>query len=110
MNRFKHRHAVQSCRRIFWVIGLWPMIVAANDRALSLEEAVDRALQEAPQVAASAAGLGAATARAPSAGRRPDPELVSGVENLPVDTAERFSPTRYFITLRQARAIHNLPH
>ena len=59
------------------------MIVAAEDRALSLEEAVDRALQQAPQVAASAAGLDAAVARAPSAGRLPDPELVSGVENAP---------------------------
>jgi len=49
------------------------MIVAAEDRALSLEEAVDRALQQAPQVAASAAGLDAAVARAPSAGRLPDP-------------------------------------
>src|ERR1700674_749585 len=109
MNRFKHRHAVQSCRRIFWVIGLWPMIVAADDRALSLEEAVDRALQEAPQVAASAAGLDAATARAPSAGRLPDPELVSGVENLPVDTAERFSLTRDFMTMRKIGVIQSLP-
>src|SRR6266404_3469310 len=109
MNRFKHRHAVRTCRRIFWVLGLWPMMVAADDRALSLEEAVDRALQQAPQVAASAAGLDAAVARAPSAGRLPDPELVSGVDNLPVDTAERFSFTRDFMTMRKIGLIQSLP-
>ncbi len=109
MNRFKHRHAVRTCRRIFWVLGLWPIMVAADDRALSLEEAVDRALQQAPRVAASAAGLDAAVARAPSAGRLPDPELVSGVDNLPVDTAERFSFTRDFMTMRKIGVIQSLP-
>ena len=108
MNRFKHR-PVRTCRPMLWVLGLWPMIVAAEDRALSLEEAVDRALQQAPRVAASAAGLDAAVARAPSAGRLPDPELVGGVDNLPVDTAERFSFTRDFMTMRKIGLIQSLP-
>src|SRR5260370_41180786 len=109
MSRSKHCRAVRTCGPILWVLGLWPMIVAADDRAPSLEEAVDRALQQAPQVAASAAGLDAAVARAPSAGRLPDPELVSGVDNLPVNTAERFSFTRDFMTMRKIGAIQGFP-
>src|SRR5438105_9258328 len=78
------------------------MIGAARSAAgaelpLSLEEAIDQARKETPDVAASAAMLEGAQAVAPSAGRLPDPELVTGVDNLPIDTADRFSFTRDFM-------------
>lgn len=76
---------------------------------MSLEEAVNEALQQSPQVGASAAGLDAATAVAPSAGRLPDPELVAGVDNLPVNTAESFSFTRDFMTMRKIGVMQSFP-
>ena len=85
------------------------MVGAAGESPLSLEEAVNEALQQSPQVGASAAGLDAATAVAPSAGRLPDPDLVTGVDNLPVDTAEAFSFTRDFMTMRKIGVMQSFP-
>jgi cobalt-zinc-cadmium efflux system outer membrane protein len=83
---------------------------ASDQRPLSLEDAVDRALQEAPQVVASTATLEASEAVAPSAGRLPDPELVTGVDNLPVTTADRYSFTRDFMTMRKIGVVQKFPN
>src|SRR5665213_1507000 len=96
--------------RLIWIALLWPWVAVADQRTLSLEEAVDQALQETPQVAASAATLEAAQAVAPSAGHLPDPELVTGVDNLPVTTAERYSFTRDFMTMRKIGVLQSFPN
>ncbi|HSD73355.1 MAG TPA: TolC family protein [Steroidobacteraceae bacterium] len=77
--------------------------------ALTLEEAIDQALMQAPQVVASAAALEARQAVAPSAGRLPDPELMAAVENLPINTADRFSLTRDFMTMRRIGLMQSFP-
>lgn len=117
MNRFKCNliaaraaAALLLRHRLIWIGLLWPVVVAANEGPLSLEDAVDRALQEAPQVAASTAALEAARAVAPSAGRLPDPELVAGVDNLPVNTADRYSLTRDFMTMRKIGVMQAFPN
>ena len=43
--------------RILCLVLLWPVAAAAQERVLTLEQAIDRALREAPQVAASSARL-----------------------------------------------------
>ena len=96
--------------RSVWIALLWPSIAMADERTLSLEDAVDQALQETPQVAASAATLEAAQAVAPSAGHLPDPELVTGVDNLPVTTADRYSFTRDFMTMRKIGVMQTFPN
>jgi cobalt-zinc-cadmium efflux system outer membrane protein len=96
--------------RLIWIALLWPWVAVADERALSLEDAVDQALQENPQVAASAAMLNAAQEVAPSAGHLPDPELVTGVDNLPVSTAERYSFTRDFMTMRKVGVLQSFPN
>lgn len=83
---------------------------ASQSEPLSLEEAVDRALKESPQVFASEATLEAAQAVAPSAGRLPDPELVAAVDNLPIDTADQFSFTRDFMTMRRIGFMQTFPN
>ena len=89
---------------------LLPLVtVAAGESPLTLEEAITRALEESPQVSASAARLDAATARAPSAGRLPDPELVAAVDNLPIDTADRYSFSRDFMTMRRVGFMQTFP-
>ena len=108
MNRLNLR-AAPRCHCFLWLVGLWPLLGAAGEPPLSLEEAVNEALQQSPQVGASAAGLDAATAVAPSAGRLPDPELVTGVDNLPVNTAESFSFTRDFMTMRKIGVMQSFP-
>jgi outer membrane protein TolC len=95
--------------RILFLMLLWPLPASAQEHLLTLEQAIDRALGEAPQVAASSAMLEGAQAIAPSAGRLPDPELVTGVNNLPVDTADRYSVTRDFMTMRKIGVMQTFP-
>lgn len=65
------------------LLGALPSSVCAAE-PLSLETAVARALEIAPQVGARIANSEAMQALTVSAGRLPDPELVLGVDNLPV--------------------------
>jgi outer membrane protein TolC len=114
MDRFKNMapRAAAAPRwwyRLIWIAFLWPWVAVADERTLSLEEAVDQALQETPQVAASAATFEAMQALAPSAGHLPDPELVTGVDNLPVTTADRYSLTRDFMTMRKIGIMQSFP-
>jgi outer membrane protein TolC len=83
---------------------------AVDGSPLTLEDAIAQALREAPQITASAAAFDAATAKAPSAGRLPDPELVAGVDNLPINTADRFSFTRDFMTMRRIGVMQSFPN
>src|SRR5258708_1265037 len=111
MSQFKHIFfAVTALYRVAMLVLLCPVVAAAQEGPLSLEGAVDRALQEAPQGVASAATLEAAQVVAPSAGRLPDPELVTGVDNLPVNTADRFSFTRDFMTMRKIGVMQAFPN
>jgi outer membrane protein, heavy metal efflux system len=110
MNRFKQNLFAAMRQRIVMLALLYPIVSAAAEAPLSLEEAVAQALQEAPQVTASAAMLEAAGAVAPSAGRLPDPELITGVDNLPINTADRFSFTRDFMTMRKIGVMQAFPN
>jgi outer membrane protein TolC len=96
--------------RTLVLVLLWPIAASAQDSPLTLERAIDLAVREAPQTAASVAMLEGAQAIAPSAGRLPDPELVTGVDNLPVDSADRFSFTRDFMTMRKIGVMQSFPN
>src|SRR6187549_546286 len=76
------------------------MKAAAADAPLGLDEAIQRALGDSPQIVAAQASLEGAQELAPSAGRLPDPEVIVGVDNLPVNTADQYSLTRDFMTMR----------
>jgi cobalt-zinc-cadmium efflux system outer membrane protein len=110
MNPFKHIwFTVTTQSRVVTLVLLCPFAAAAEESPLSLDDAVGKALKDAPQVTASAATLEAAMAVAPSAGRLPDPELVTGVDNLPVTSAERYSLTRDFMTMRKIGVMQTFP-
>lgn len=85
-----------------------PLAVCA-DEPLSLEQAVGRALQIAPQVSARTANLEAMQALTVSAGRLPDPELVVGIDNLPVTGADAYSTTSDFMTMRKVGVMQAFP-
>ncbi|MGH8130823.1 MAG: TolC family protein, partial [Steroidobacteraceae bacterium] len=86
-----------------------PMAAAAAGPALPLDEAVERALQSAPQVAARTEGASALRELAVSAGRLPDPALMVGVENLPVDGPDAWSTTADFMTMRGVGLMQEFP-
>jgi outer membrane protein TolC len=76
---------------------------------LTLEEAVALAQEGAPELAARQAAVDAASALLASAGRLPDPQLVVGVDNLPVTGADSGSLTRDFMTMRKIGVMQELP-
>jgi outer membrane protein TolC len=96
--------------RIVWLVLGWPLMAGAQVHSLTLEGAIEKALREAPQVVASTAMLESAQAVAPSAGRLPDPEMAVGVDNLPINTPDRFSFTRDFMTMRKIGVMQSFPN
>ena len=90
---------------------LWVASLSArgDEQPLSLDAAVERALETAPQVSARTANLEAMRALTISAGRLPDPELVIGVDNLPVTGSDAYSTTRDFMTMRKVGVMQEFP-
>ena len=80
------------------ILAAWSSQAAST---LSLAEAQRLAASDAPLVDAQAAVVRAAQQTTVSAGQLPDPKLIVGIDNLPVDTADRFSLTRDFMTMRK---------
>src|SRR5262245_38035729 len=78
-----------------------PLGARANDEPLSLDAAVERALEIAPQASVGEANLEAMQALAVSAGRLPDPQLLVGIDNLPVTGPDAYSTTSKFMTMRK---------
>lgn len=70
-------------------------------KPLTLPEAQRLALQRSRQLNAQDAGISAARDMAVASSQLPDPVLKFGVDNLPVNGADRFSLSRDFMTMRR---------
>ena len=86
-----------------------PLSCAADGPVLSFDEAVALALDHAPQVTAGAEGAASMRELAKSAGRLPDPSLVIGIDNLPVEGPEAWSTTADFMTMRNVGLMQEFP-
>jgi len=75
---------------------------------LSLDAALALAQERSRQLVAQGAAASAAREMAVAAGQRPDPTLKAGINNLPVDGADRFSLTRDFMTMRSIGVMQEL--
>ena len=96
--------------RFVVVVSLLLVPALARPDPLSLEAALALAEARSPDVAAQSAGVAAAHAAAAAAGRLPDPQLVVGIENLPVSGPERWSLTREAMTMRKVGLMQELPN
>lgn len=74
---------------------------AAAQSSLTLADAQRRAVEQSGQVAARDLAVSASRELAIAAARLPDPMLRFGVDNLPVDGADRFSLTADSMTMRR---------
>ncbi len=81
------------------LVGLCPAATAAE--ALTLAEAQRRAVERSFQLPAQDAAIAASREMALAAGQLPDPVLTLGIDNLPIEGADRFSLTRDFMTMRR---------
>jgi outer membrane protein TolC len=91
--RIKHTIAVLAV-----VIAL-PLVAYAR-APLSIEKAQALAIQRSTQLVAHDAASKAARDMGLAAGQLPDPILKLGVNNLPIDGADRFNLTRDFMSMR----------
>jgi len=80
-----------------------------NTRPLSLTEAVKLADTQSPAITARQAAAESAESAIEPAGALPDPQLVAGVDNLPVTTGDAFSLTRDFMTMRKIGVMQEFP-
>jgi outer membrane protein TolC len=74
--------------------------LSADEPPFTLAEAQRVALLRSKQLEASQLGVSASKSLAVAAGERPDPVAKIGLENLPINGAERFSVQRDFMTMR----------
>ena len=77
---------------------------------LSFNDALALALRETPALAATAAQTDAARSAAIPAGELPDPKLVLAIDNLPINTQDRFSLSRDFMTMRRIGIMQDFPN
>lgn len=78
--------------------------------ALTLDEALRRAERDAPSLAAQAANREAAGQAAIPAGELPDPKLLLGIQNFPIEGEERGSLTRDFMTMQMVGVMQEVPN
>jgi len=78
--------------------------------SLSFQDALSLALNNAPQLKATAAQVDAAMQAAIPASELPDPKLAFGVENLPVEGADRFQLSQDFMTMQRFGVMQEFPN
>lgn len=91
-------------------IMLCALVVPGLAAALTLDEALRLAEREAPSLAAQAANRDAAVQAAIPAGELPDPKLLLGIQNFPIEGDARGSLTRDFMTMQMVGVMQEVPN
>ncbi|WP_428420446.1 TolC family protein [Methylibium sp.] len=76
--------------------------------SLTLDQALRAAQDRSQQLVAQDAAAAASRDMAVAAGQRPDPTLKVGINNLPINTPDRFSLTRDFMTMRSVGVMQEI--
>lgn len=103
-----------SLNRFSWSLGAlialpWFSDAWAQTQPLTLPEAIQRAVEDSPDLIAGQAGVTAAEALVKPAGQWTDPELVAGIDNLPVTGPDAGSVSADFMTMRKIGVMQSLP-
>ncbi|MDB6002455.1 MAG: putative outer rane efflux protein [Rhizobacter sp.] len=86
-------------RAVALAAALLPLVAKAAP--LSLELALNLAVQRSQAARAARTGLASAVESASAAGQLPDPVLRAGIDNLPVTGSDRLSETRDSMTMKR---------
>jgi outer membrane protein TolC len=103
------RQGIVVCCGLVLAAQLSPAFPRGDD-VLTHEHAVELALANAPVLQAQLAAVDSAQAQSVSAGRLPDPELIVGVENLPITGDDAYSLDRDFMTMRRIGVMQSFPN
>jgi cobalt-zinc-cadmium efflux system outer membrane protein len=106
-----------SCLRIslffparHWLFLLSFIALVPVSHALSFDEALRLAQARARQLRAAEDRLAAARAAESAAAALPDPKLVLGLDNVPVDGPNAYSLSRDFMTMRRIGLMQDVPN
>jgi outer membrane protein, heavy metal efflux system len=86
------------------------LLATTASAGLSLDEATQLALEQAPALTAQQDAVAAAEAGLPAAAALPDPRLSVGIDNLPISGAGRFSLTNEAMTMRRVGLMQDVPN
>lgn len=86
-------------RATLLIVAMLPVLVGAAP--LTLDQALNLAVQRSETARAARAGVISATETARAAAELPDPTLRVGVDNLPMTGGDRFSTTRDSMTMKR---------
>lgn len=100
---------MRSLSCLLFLIAL-PLTCAAERPVLPLDEAVARAVATAPDVAVGVEASAAMRDLAVSAGRLPDPALIVGVDNIPVEGPDAWSTSADFMTMTNFGLMQEFPN
>jgi outer membrane protein, heavy metal efflux system len=100
------RAVLLGCALAAWT----PIPVTAEPVPLALEPAIDLALAQQPLLAAQSARAHAAHRRAASAAELPDPQLVAGIENLPLGSLDPWAADAEDMTMTTVGLMQEFPN
>jgi outer membrane protein, heavy metal efflux system len=104
------RHYCSARRLCLAALALCTLALPGLATALTLDEALLLAEREAPSLAAQAANRDAAIQAAIPAGELPDPKLLLGLQNFPIEGDARGSLTRDFMTMQMVGVMQEVPN
>ena len=87
----------------------WPLMPSAAEKPLPLGEALAIAVRDSSLLAAQRSAVTAAQETAGAARELPDPKLKLGLDNVPIEGADKFSLTRDFMTMRRIGVAQEFP-
>jgi outer membrane protein, heavy metal efflux system len=97
-------------RFVLSAVSVWFVSNPSFAESLTLDSAVKLAIERAPQLQADAAAVEAAQSAAIAAGRLPDPELMIGATNVPIEGEDAWSLDRDFMTMREIGVEQSFPN
>lgn len=94
----------------FLFVACTGLAASALAQSLSFQKALATAVQETPSLRANAAQIDAARYSVTPAGELPDPKLALGIDNLPIEGADRYSLTRDSMTMQRIGISQDIPN
>ncbi|HCF4209947.1 TPA: TolC family protein [Pseudomonas aeruginosa] len=104
------RHYCSARRLCLAALALCTLALPGLASALTLDQALVLAEREAPSLAAQAANRDAAIQAVIPAGELPDPKLLLGLQNFPIEGDARGSLTRDFMTMQMVGVMQEVPN
>jgi len=90
------------------LLGLGSSLRAQETGVLTIDEALELAMERSQQLVAEDAAASAAREMAVAAAQASDPTLTAGINNLPINGPDAFSLTRDFMTMRSIGLMREL--